>query len=293
MPRNEQTFIGNAAYGSMVRGGPQILNLAEGGFMGWSPDFGNYLSEQGYVRKPLELVVIESPKFFNLMPNPEQWQSSFRNMIERKVYRADGWQAGLKVDVDEHAVGGSGEFMQEPTDSKRDRTVPSLTYVERYGRPIQRFHDIWIRWGIMDPAAKYAMLATLGARAPGDLLADWRGATILAYEPDPIRGGIEKAWLTTNFYPMSNGPVEGVRDLTEAAALNRITIEYAGMSAVGAGIDMFAQEIMRFTNSANADPYNTAAFVSEIAPDVLAAANAGFKAGMAQTAASNVAPMPV
>ncbi len=290
MARNDQTFLGNAAYGAMSRGGVDVINLAEGGFFGWSPDLANYLSDQGYVRKPLELVVIESPKFFTLMPNPEQWQASFRNMIERKPIRVEGFQAGLEVQTDDHAVGGSNEMFQEPVNVTRTRTQPQLTYVERYSRPIQRLHDIWIRYSIMDPEAKYAMLATLGNRAPLDLLADWRSATILAYEPNPTHGGIEKAWLTTNWYPLETGAIEGVRDLTEAASLNRLTIPYAGISAVGNGINVFAQEIMNFTNLTNADPFNKAAFVREIAPDVLAAANAGFKADAERTGASNVAP---
>ncbi len=51
MARNDQTFLGNAAYGAMSRGGVDVINLAEGGFFGWSPDLANYLSDQGYVRR--------------------------------------------------------------------------------------------------------------------------------------------------------------------------------------------------------------------------------------------------
>lgn len=290
MLRNEQTLIGNSAYGSMGNN-PNMLNLAEGGFFGWSPDLANTLSEQGYVRKPLEIVVIESPRFFNLMPNPAQWHASFRNLMERKAIRVDGYNAGLSVETDEHAAGGAGEMMQEPTNVVRARTEPSFSFIELYGRPIQRFHDIWIRYAIMDPDSKFAMLTTLGANTPTDLLADWYSATILAYEPDPIHRGIEKAWLTTNFWPLGNGEITGVRDLTTASELSRLTIGYAGVSAVGNGIDAFAKEIMDFTNLTNADPFNKASFIKEIAPDVLAAASAGFKADAERTAAANVAPI--
>lgn len=290
MPRNEKTLVGNSVYGQMG-GGENSVNLAQGGFHGWSPDLANSLSEQGYVRKPLELVVIESPRFFNLMPNPAQWHASFRNMIERKAIRVEGFQAGLTVEVDQHAAGGAGEIMQEPINVTRERSDPQLTFIEKYGRPIQRMHDIWIRYAIMDPETKYAMLTTLGASAPSDLLADWYSATVLAYEPDPIHRGIEKAWLTTNFYPMGTGAIEGIRDLTTGSELSRLTINYSALSAVGNGIDAFAQEIMNFTSLTNADPFNKAAFIREIAPDVLAAADAGFKADAERTGASNVAPI--
>lgn len=132
MKRNEQTLIGNSAYGGMGNN-PNMLNLAEGGFFGWSPDLANTLSEQGYVRKPLEIVVIESPRFFNLMPNPAQWHASFRNLMERKAIRVDGYNAGLTVEADDHAAGGAGEMMQEPTNVVRARTEPSF-FVHRVVR---------------------------------------------------------------------------------------------------------------------------------------------------------------
>lgn len=290
MPRNEKTFIGNMAYGSMGYGGAQMLNMAEGGFHGWSPDLANYLAEQGYVRKPMEIVVLESPRFFNLMPNPEQWHASFRNLMERKAFRVEGFNAGLTVTTDDHAAGGAGEMMQEPVNVTRERSEPQFSFVEVYGRSIQKFHDLWIRYAIMDPESKYAMLTTLGSQAPNDLLADWYSATLLAYEPDPIHRGVEKAWLTTNFYPLGNGEVTGMRDLTAPSELNRLTLKYSGLSTVGNGINAFAQEIMNMTNLDNADPYNKASFIKEIGPDVLAAAQAGFRADAERTGAANVAP---
>lgn len=290
MLRNEKTLLGNAAY-AKLGGGSNSVSLDQGGFGGWSPDLANTLNEQGYVRKPLEIVVIETPRFCNLMPDPERWHASFRNLFERKAIRVEGFNAGLKVDVDDHAVGGAGEIMQEPINVTRERSDPSFTFVEKQGRPVQRLHDAWIRYSIMDPETKYALLATLGDRAPTDLLADWYSMTLLAYEPDPIHRGIEKAWLTTNFFPMNNGEITGARDLTAAQELLRLTIPYTALTAVGNGIDAFAYEIMNQTSLMNADPFNKAAFIREIAPDVLAAAEAGFRADAERTGASNVSPL--
>jgi len=287
MARREDTIIGQSAYG-LMGGNPNAVSLDVGGFFGWSPDLGNYLSDQAYVRKPLELVVLESPRFFNLMPDPLRWQASFRNMMETKVIRAEGFNAALTVSTDDHAVGGAGEMMQEPVDSKRARTEPVLNFIEKYGRPIQRFIDIWIRYAIMDPEVKYAMLTTLPSNVPSDLLADWYSATILAYEADPVHNGIEKAWLTTNFYPLGTGEIIGLRDLTEPSALTRLSIPFSGISAVGNGINAFAQEIMNSSSRVGADPYNRRAWLNEIAPDVAAAANTGLYAGMRRTADENV-----
>lgn len=291
MPRNNDVLIGNAAYGSLYTGNPVSNNLGIGGFFGWSPDLSNYLSEQAYVRKPLEIVVLETPKWVELMPSPEKWRASIRNLFERKAMRVEGFQSGLKVQTDDHAAGGSNEMFQEPVNVTRERTEPKFTFLDPYGRPIQRLHSVWIRMSIMDPEAKFAMLTTLGANTPTDLLADWRSASILAYEPSPTRRGVEKAWVTTNFYPLDNGPEEGVRDLTQAAEKSQLVIPYAGISAVGNGVLQFAEEIMNFTNLASADPFNKESFIREIAPDVLAVAQAGFKADAERTGASNVQPL--
>ena len=288
--RTEQTLIGSMAYGAMGSN-TAITNLGVGGNFGWSPDISNRLSDQGYVRKPLELRVIQSPRFFSLMNDPQQWEISFRNLIERKVVRAEGWADGLTVETDDHAAGGAGEMFQEPTNVVRARSEPVLSFVDPYGRPIFRFHEAWIRYAIMDPETKYAMLTTLGARTPADLLADWFSATVLAFEPDPVRGGVEKAWLTTNFYPLETGDSVGIRDLASASELSRPSIRYAGTSVVGNGIKAFATEIMKYTSVTNADPYNQASFIKEIAPDVLAAADAGMGAEITRVANANIQPL--
>lgn len=287
--RNSEVLTGDTGIGAF--GTPNISNLELGGFFGWSPDIGNHLSEQAYVRKPAEIRVLESPRFFNLMPNPERWHASFRNLIERKVQRLEGWNKGLTVETDQHNAGGSGEFMHEPIDTKRAQTVPQLTFVEKYGRPIQRMLDMWIRYGIMDPDTKYALLTTFGDRAPQDLMADWYSATVLVYEPNPARRGVDKAWVTTNFWPLNNGDVSAVRDTTQSQEMLRLTVPFTGVSVSGRGIDQFATEIMNYSLSTNADPYHTRSFISEITPDVLRATQAGFDANMAATAANNVAPM--
>lgn len=289
MARTDRTLMGNAAFGGM--GNPNIASLDSGtGYFGWAPDLSNWLDEQAYVRKPLEIVVIESPRFFNLMPNPDRWHASFRNLMETKATRVDGYNAGLEVSTDDHAVGGAGEMQQEPVDVKRARTQPSFSFVEKYGRPIQRMFDIWIRYGIMDPETKFAMLTTLATGKPTDLLADWYSATILAYETDPVHGGVDKAWLTTNMYPLNNGEVAGVRDLNAPETLTRLTIPFSGISATGNGIVKFAEEILAQGSIVNANPFNQASFVRERAADVLAAANAGLEANQRNIADRMVMP---
>lgn len=287
MARSDSLLIGNSAYG--VNGNPTALSLDQGGYFGWSPDLANHLSEQAYVRKPLVARVIESPRFFNLMPNPEKWHASFKNLIENKAVRIDGYNAGLEVSHDEHDVGGGGERRQEPIDVKRARSNPSFTFVEKYGRPIQRMLDIWIRYGIMDPESKFAMITTLANGAPVDMLADWWTGTVLVYEPDPTNQRVEKAWLTTNFSPINNGEVTGIRDMAAASELLRLTVPFTGISAYNQGVFAFAEEIMKATSIVNANPFNAAAFVKEISADVRAA-DVGYAKGISQLVSSVAVP---
>lgn len=72
----------------------------------------------------------------------------------------------------------------------------------------------WIRYGLMDPETKYALLGTMGKAEVKDLLADWYSATCLFMQPDPMHKKIDKAWITTNMFPLANGDITGKRDLT-------------------------------------------------------------------------------
>lgn len=254
MSRLTNALMGERAYG---RGSSQpMLDPSVGnGYFGWAPSVGDFVSNQAYVRRNLIPVLLEAPRFFQLMPEPEKWVQTLKALIEIHCRTIEGLNAGLTVEWDEHPVGGGGEFQQEFTDVKRARSEPSFTFVEKYGRPIQTFIYNWITYGMMDPETKYALAGTLEGERPEDMLADWYTATVLFIEPDPTHTKVVQSWLTSNMAPKGTGEIIGKRDLTTASEVLNLTIEFTGISQYGLGTNVFAQSILDEINMTNSNPY--------------------------------------
>jgi hypothetical protein len=214
---------------------------------------------------------------FTVLPNSDKWISSLKSLFEVHARTIDGMNATITVETDEHPVGGAGEVQEEFTDTKRERSVPRFTFIEKYGRPIQTFLDFWIRYGLMDPETKFALLGTLGNSQVGDLLADWYSATCLFFEPDPLHKKVNKAWITTNMFPKGTGEITAKRDLTTAQEILTLDVEFTGISQVGLGVNQFAQQILDNINITNADPFMKNSFISQMSADVAAASTTGYK----------------
>ncbi len=88
---------------------------------------------------------------------------------------------------------------------------------------------------------------------------------------------IDKAWITTNMFPMGNGDITGKRDLTTGQEILTLDIEFTGISQYGMGVNKFAQTILDGINTSHADPFMRPAPLTGVSSDVGAAAN-GYKA---------------
>lgn len=254
-----------------------MLDAQYGGQGGWMPNHTEWISNQAYVSRPLVCIMLEAPQMFKRMPNPEKWIASLKALFELHPRSIEGLAAGLKVDTDEHAVGGAGEMQTEFVNVTRERSTPRFAYTEKYGRPIQNLLDFWIRYGMMDPETKFALLSTTGGEPMTDLLADWYSATCLFFEPDPNHQRVDKAWVVTNMFPTSNGDIVAKRDLTTSQEILQLDIEFPGISQTGFGVKAFAQEILDKINITNADPQMKPSFITDIHADVKAADTVGYK----------------
>lgn len=282
----------SGAYASKDQTGRPMVDLKNGGMHGWAPaDLTSFTSNQAYVSRPVICLLVEAPRMFTVMPDSQKWISSLKALFELHARTIDGLSAGLKVDLDEHPVGGAGEMQQEIVNVTRERSQPKFTFIEKYGRPIQTLLDYWIRYGMMDPETKYALLGTMGKTEVKDMLADWYTATCLFIVPDPLHKSVDKAWLTTNMAPQGTGDISAKRDLTSSQEMLTLDIEFTGISQVGMGVNKFAQEMLNKINILNADPFMRAAFTNKIAADVDAASTQGYKATTEEMGKSTVTNM--
>jgi len=254
-----------------------MLDLKNGGQQGWSPNLTEWVSNQAYVSRPLVCIMLEAPRMFSAMPDSAKWIASLKALFELHARNIDGFSAGLKVDVEEHPVGGAGEQQQEIVNVTRERSQPKFTFIEKYGRPIQTLIEYWVRYGMMDPETKFALLGTMNKADVKDLLADWYSATCMFIVPDPLHKRVDKAWLTTNMFPMSTGDITAKRDLTASQEMLTLDIEFSGISQYGLGVNQFAQNLLDKINTLNADPFMSKPMLSAISPDVDAAGVNGYK----------------
>jgi len=276
MTRLATALLGDKAFGNGVK--QPLLDFRRGGQHGYAPNLTEWVSNQAYIRRNLICILLEAPGFFQLMPDSSIWIQSLKSLVELHARSIEGFNAALTVEFAEHPVGGAGEMQQEVTDVKRARTEPVFNFVEKYGRPIQTFLEMWIRYGMMDPDAKIAMAGTLtssntatrsgqtlnaaGGR-PTDLLADWSTMTCLFIEPDNLHRSVVKSWITTNMMPKETGPIEGKRDLTTASDLLELSIPFTGISQYGLGVNNLAQAILNQINITNAVPFLHKAFITK------------------------------
>jgi hypothetical protein len=285
MSRVTDAILNQKAFG---RGSNQpMLDATYGGQMGYAPSLAEWVSNAAYVRRNLICVLLEAPAFFEYMPDPQKWRDTLKSLVELHPRSIEGLNAGLTLEFDEHPVGGAGEMQQEVTDSKRARSEPVFTFVEKYGMPIQTFLYQWITYGIMDPDTKFALSNTLDGTKPSDMLPDQYTASMLFMEPDPQHKRVVKSWVVTNMMPKGTGEIIGKRDLTAAGEVGNLSVEFTGIAQFNLGTNIFAQTILDNINMTNANPYLRPSFVDKIDPKV-AASTKGYASEVANLGSAAV-----
>jgi hypothetical protein len=249
-----------------------MVDLQFGGEMGYSQDLTEWVSNQAYVRRNLICLLVEAPKAFQLLPNPEYWIATLRALVELHPMSIDGLNAGLEVETIENPFGGGGQMQHDFTNVTETQSVPVFRWNEKYGMPISSFLRGWITNLLMDPNSKFANIATLGPQfAPSDMLADMYTATMAFIEPDPTHTRVVKSWLVTNMFPKGTGDIVGRRDLTQAGEAQSIDVTFTGIAQFGLGVDYFCQQLLSGINLTGANPHLRPAFVDRIDADILAA----------------------
>lgn len=263
------------------------VDLALGGYNGWAPDFTSYMSNQSYLAKPLIPVLLEAPKGFQYLPNPDQWVGQLRQLMEVRMKTIQGLNRTLEVEVNETPVGGSGEIHQDPMDVKATRSQIAYQWDEVYGMAIANFWDLFIRTLIMDPNSKIANIFTQAGNRPTDQLSDLYSFSMMFIEPDPTMVGVVNAYLSTNMFPLGTGEITSRRDMTSPSEQRTHDITFASLTQTGPGVKLVAKNILNSMNISGANPTNRQAFLQQIEPDILRLTQ-GYKTSMETTGSQAV-----
>jgi hypothetical protein len=260
------TLIGKTAYGKYINNG--AIDIANGGQFGYAPNMSQWKSNQAYVRKSGFAILLEVPKFFYVMPDPDKWIQALKSFIETHSKKIEGFKQGVKLEVEEHDFGAAGEKQQEVVNSTRERSEPTITCQEKYGRPIQTFVNAWMRYGLMDPETKFALISTLPKdQRPSDLLADWYSCSWAFIEPDPTGTKVVKSYLVANSWPMEEGDVESIKDPVSSQEMLELTIPMTAITQVGIGVNIFCQKLLDEMNRTNANPFLREAYTASVYKD--------------------------
>ncbi len=253
------------------------LDTRYGGQMGFIPrlgttipgdtkTYGEWISNAAYVKRNLIPVVIQVPKFFKLFDDAaltKDLQETYVDLMELEAETIDGLQSTLTVETADHPVGAAGEQQQETVKTTRARSNVVYAWREKLGKPINRFLDLLIRYGDMDPDTGAPLVVASSSKfGKGDIYTpDYKAGTIMFIEPDLAMKNVVEAFLVTNFFPLTAGEVTAKRDLASAGEMVLYSVEFASLTTSTAAIRARAQKLLDGMSILKTNPDNVPSFV--------------------------------
>jgi hypothetical protein len=273
MSRLQDTLLApGTGYGSALITPAVDVGGSKAGQMGLAADLKGYVSNSAYVRRPLQCFVLNSPRGFNDLPDPDLWHRTFRKLMETGSRTITGLNGTVNVEYVSNEIGPGGEVQEDIAKVTRERSIPVHTFIEKYGMPIHAFFDGWVRYliGVAETGvAEVTSLYDIGS-GPTDLLPDYTAASCLYAEFDPLHRTVVKAFLITNMMPKTSGEYIGDRDITAAGQSTEHSIEFTSIQQVGMGPKLLAQRLWDEISLTGVSTYNREAFISEIDADIKA-----------------------
>lgn len=264
------------------------LDPTFGGQLGYDKDMRYWVNNANMKQMNLIPILLEGPKAWRYLNNPEKRYEILRAMVELHPRSIEGLDATLNVAVDGTPVSGDGQQQQEFTNVTREVSQPTFVWDEKYGRPIGITLEDWVTQCMADPATKVANVVTGAGDRPTDMLPDNYTMTMMFIEPDPTMRSVIKAFLCTNMFPQGKiADYTARRDITQGMNLVQYNQQFTALTSVGAGVNQAAQSLLDGIQFTNANPNLRAAFIREIAQDILAG-QASYANQVADLAQNNI-----
>lgn len=234
---------------------------------GDSKTYAEWINNAAYVSRNLIAVVIQTPGFFKLFDDAsitKDLQETYVDLMELEAETIEGLQATLTVEVGEHLVGSGGEMQQETVKSSRARSNVTYTWREKLGKPINRFLDILIRYGDMDPDTGAPLITSVSSKfKKGNIYTpNYKAGTVMFFEPDLAMKNVVEAFLVTNFFPLTAGEITAKRDLSAAGEMKVYSVEFATLTTSNAATKAYAQKLLDGMTILKTNPDEVPVFVS-------------------------------
>lgn len=271
MSRLQGTLINGLSYDQGREGQARQVDLSLGGQYGYQPNFDAYVSNTGYRPQNIIALLLEAPRGFQFLPNPEKSIAVLKALIENQSKQITGLNRGLEIESSERPFGAGGHQQNDPTNVTETQSTPTHVWDERHGSPVHNFWEYYVRNLIAEPITKQPGFMNQSEEPPTDHLTDMFTFTTLYIEPDPLRRHVVAAWLSTQMYPTEVPSLESQKDPTTGQDVPEVSIEMNALTMRSRGVDQFAQEILDGLNYINAGPMQRPSFVENIQADIEAA----------------------
>lgn len=272
---------GEEAY-AMGGNGNVVTDIAAAGFQGYMPDLENWSSMQYRTPRNLIPIVLEVPMLFNFLPGSAKYIAAIRAMYEQHATNISGLVHGSEMETDEVEIGGTGEFMEAPTDIKGMRSSLSVSWRSLRGDPYKRLRNVWLAAGVMDSRTKFPLISKYIAneadRKNAIMTLPWYTATIAFIEPSVDGNSCEYCWIGSNIMPKQDGTTEGIRDLSSGQSIPEESIDHTGFFECTDQTRVVGSELLEIITSTSINPNDRKAHIEEIAANVAARVNTGYAA---------------
>lgn len=263
-------MLGKRAYGADSLA--PMVDVKYGAQMGYQPNFKELPSNTPYVRRNLIPILVQAPRGFQYMDNPDLMVEALKVIMEEHPLTIEGIQGTLTPDFVRTPVGGSGQELAVISDMKRSVSAPAFSYQEKYGKALTRFFEYWMTGIMMDPETKYPTIVNnTSNNRPTEMLSDFMSCVMLFIEPDPTHQYVVEAALVGNMQPAQGVQREMSRNMNDGMQGLQFTMEFTAVTQMNAGVRVFAQQMLDRINLTGVNPNNRPAFVDAIDAHVKAA----------------------
>lgn len=228
---------------NMYAGHSAVYNLQYGGMSGHLPRIGmvgpngqmyaEWHANQAYLRQNVIPYLLKAPKFFDYLPNKQEWIKIYKNVLETLPLTIDGLNSTITVETDSRPVGGGGQEQEEPTNVTRSNSTVSYNFKEIAGKAINKFFETYIYMAFGDEYTKRPNIATYLSSIDeiGGLYGpEMYSGVMLFIEPDVTRMQVLESWLVVNFWPKGAGEIVGRMDKKVGGEIVDVSIEFAGIT---------------------------------------------------------------
>jgi len=207
--------------------------------------YGEWISNQAYVRQNIIPVVLDYPRGLDSLPESQKLIDTYNAMMTLHPETIEGLSSGLSVDFDQHSVGPT-EQQDEITRVTRAVSSVTNTYKEKAGKAITHFGDFLIRYLYSDPDVEKPLISNISGFQPEGAMytPEYFSGTHLYIEPDILQRRVVDAWLVTNVMIKGTGDRTGKRDIHSARGTQDISWELTGITMNNEAVLALAETIL-------------------------------------------------